>query len=288
MTMKTLKRVKRRAISILMTGALVATMLTGCGSSSDAGSSSGAGSSSEAGGTTDLSKVELTVGTSGTYAPFSYFKEDGKTLQGFDVELLKALQDKLGFKIKNDTIQDMDYGPLTTSLTQGQIDLGAAALCATDERKEVMNFSDIYYDAGIIVAVGKDNNDIKSVDDLTDGKYKVAVQTGTIAYEYATSKLPEKCLQSFDSQALAYKAVEGGQAEATIYDAPGTSYSIKTGEVKLKIVGDEFYNGQAPYALAFSFDICKKYPDIVEQFNKAIKELQDDGTIDKLNKDWCE
>ena len=80
-----------------MTGALVATMLTGCGSSSDAGSSSGAGSSSEAGGTTDLSKVELTVGTSGTYAPFSYFKEDGKTLQGFDVELLKALQDKLGF-----------------------------------------------------------------------------------------------------------------------------------------------------------------------------------------------
>lgn len=210
MTMKTLKRVKRRAISVLMTGALVATMLTGCGSSSDAGSSSGAGSSSETGGTTDLSKVELTVGTSGTYAPFSYFKEDGKTLQGFDVELLKALQDKLGFKIKNDTIQDMDYGPLTTSLTQGQIDLGAAALCATDERKEVMNFSDIYYDAGIIVAVGKDNNDIKSVDDLTDGKYKVAVQTGTIAYEYATSKLPEKCLQSFDSQALAYKAVEGG------------------------------------------------------------------------------
>ena len=155
MTMKTLKRVKRRAISVLMTGALVATMLTGC----------------------------------------------------------KALQDKLGFKIKNDTIQDMDYGPLTTSLTQGQIDLGAAALCATDERKEVMNFSDIYYDAGIIVAVGKDNNDIKSVDDLTDGKYKVAVQTGTIAYEYATSKLPEKCLQSFDSQALAYKAVEGGQAD---------------------------------------------------------------------------
>lgn len=291
MTMRTLKRVKRKAISVIMTGALVAAMLTGCGNSSgDAGStSSGAGSSSESGSTaTDLSKVELTVGTSGTYAPFSYFKEDGKTLQGFDVEFLKALQDKLGFKIKDDTIQNMDYGPLTTSLGQGQLDLGAAALCATDERKEVMNFSDTYYDAGIIVAVGKDNNDIKSVDDLADGKYKVAVQTGTIAYEYATSKLPEKCLQSFDSQALAYKAVEGGQADATIYDAPGTSYSIKTGEVKLKIVGDEFYNGQAPYALAFSFDICKKYPDIIEQFNAAIKELEDDGTIDKLKKDWCE
>ena len=259
MTMRTLKRVKRKAISVLMTGALVAAMLTGCGNSSgDAGSaSSGSGSSSESGSTaTDLSKVEL--------------------------------QDKLGFKIKDDTIQNMDYGPLTTSLGQGQLDLGAAALCATDERKEVMNFSDTYYDAGIIVAVGKDNNDIKSVDDLADGKYKVAVQTGTIAYEYATSKLPEKCLQSFDSQALAYKAVEGGQADATIYDAPGTSYSIKTGEVKLKIVGDEFYNGQAPYALAFSFDICKKYPDIIEQFNAAIKELEDDGTIDKLKKDWCE
>ena len=123
--------------------------------------------------------------------------------------------------------QDIQH--LALSLQAGQLDVGAAALCATDERKKTMKFSDTYYDAGIVVIVAKDNTAIKSVDDLKTGKYKVAVQTGCAAYEYAAANLPESCLQSFDSQALAYKAVEDGQADATIYDLPGTNYGIKTG-----------------------------------------------------------
>jgi ABC-type amino acid transport substrate-binding protein len=235
-----------------------------------------------------LKGVTLVVGTSGTYAPFSYFAEDGTTLQGYDVDFLYALQDVLGFEIDGGTIQDMDYGPLGTSLSQGQLDIGAAALCATDERKKSMNFTNIYYDAGIVVAVAVDNETISGVDDLTDGEYVVAVQTGTIAYEYAVANLPEDCLQAYDSQALAYKAVEDGQADATIYDLPGTSYSISTGEVNLKVVGDEFYTGQAPYALALSFAICEEYPDIVDNFNDAIAYLEETGTLDELKAKWCE
>lgn len=113
--------------------------------------------------------MSLVVGTSGTYAPFSYFAEDGTTLQGYDVDFLNALQEVLGFEIEGGEIQDMDYGPLGTSLSQGQLDIGAAALCATAERKKSMNFTDIYYDAGIIVAVAEDNETITSVDDLTGG-----------------------------------------------------------------------------------------------------------------------
>jgi ABC-type amino acid transport substrate-binding protein len=235
-----------------------------------------------------LEGVTLVVGTSGTYAPFSYFAEDGVTLQGYDVDFLNALKDVLGFEIKDGTIQDMDYGPLGTSLSQGQLDIGAAALCATDERKQSMNFTDVYYDAGIVVAVAEDNETILSVDDLAGGDYVVAIQTGTIAYEYAVANLPESCLQTYDSQALAYKAVEGGQADATIYDLPGTSYSINTGEVNLKVVGDEFYTGQAPYALALSFAICEEYPDIVDEFNEAIDYLEENGTLEELKAKWCE
>ncbi|MFR6499059.1 MAG: transporter substrate-binding domain-containing protein [Coprococcus comes] len=62
----------------------------------------------------------------------------------------------------------MDYSALTTSLAENKLDMGAAALCATDERKEVMDFSDIYCDSGQVVMVNKSNDDkgIKSVDDL--------------------------------------------------------------------------------------------------------------------------
>ena len=53
----------------------------------------------------------------------------------------------------------MDYSALTTSLAEGKLDMGAAALCATDERKEVMNFSEIYCDSGQVVMVNKDNDE---------------------------------------------------------------------------------------------------------------------------------
>jgi ABC-type amino acid transport substrate-binding protein len=294
---------KKKLISILLTVVMVVAF-TGCGSESevteDVGTDTSAtvtvdATSDDSTDSTDapackdaLKGVTLVVGTSGTYAPFSYFAEDGTTLQGYDVDFLNALQEVLGFEIDGGVIQDMDYGPLGTSLSQGQLDIGAAALCATDERKKSMNFTNVYYDAGIIVAVAVDNDTISGVDDLTDGSYVVAVQTGTIAYEYAVANLPESCLQAYDSQALAYKAVEDGQADATIYDLPGTSYSIKTGEVNLKVVGDEFYTGQAPYALALSFDICDKYPDIIEYFNEAISYLDENGTLDEIKAKWCE
>lgn len=289
---------KRRIISILLTGAMVSALLAGCGSSSDDASGAASDTSAEDSGSEKVSTgldcegaldgVTLNVGTSGTYAPFSYYADDGMTLQGYDISLLEELQKILGFDIADDQIQAMDYGALTTSITQGQIDVAAAALCATDERKENMNFTDTYYDAGIVVVVGEDNTDITSVEDLESGDYTVAVQTGTISYEYAAANLPESCLQTFDSQALAYRAVEDGQADATIYDAPGTAYSISTGEIHLKIVGDEFYTGQAPYAIALSFAICKEYPDIVDWFNEAIQYLSDNGTLDELSAKWCE
>lgn len=257
-------------------------LLTGCGGSQQASSGSGSGSGDYHGA---LKGVELAVGT---YAPFSYFKEDGTTLTGYDIALVQKLQEILGFTIKDDKLQDMDYGPLGTSLSQGQLDVGAAALCATDERKKNMDFSDVYYDAGIVVIVAKDNNTIKSVDDLKSGKYKVAVQTGCAAYEYASKELPQECLQSFDSQALAYKAVEDGQADATLYDQPGTAYGIKTGKLNVKIVGDEFFKGQAPYTIAFSKNIVKKHPDIIKQFNAALKELKENGTLDQLKKEYVD
>ena len=309
---------KKKMISVLLTTVMSAALLAGCGSSETEAPAAEAETAEEpaeeeteeteapaaeepaAEESTDaadadapackdaLSGVTLVVGTSGTYAPFSYFAEDGTTLQGYDVDFLNALQEVLGFEIDGGEIQDMDYGPLGTSLSQGQLDIGAAALCATDERKKSMNFTDIYYDAGIIVAVAEDNETITSVDDLTGGDYTVALQTGTIAYEYGVANLPEDCIQAYDSQALAYKAVEDGQADATIYDLPGTAYSIKTGEVHLKIVGDEFYTGQAPYALALSFNICEKYPDIIDNFNDAIAYLSETGKLDEIKAKWCE
>lgn len=237
-----------------------------------------------------LKGVELSVGTSGLFAPFSYYDQDGKTLIGYDLDFLKALQDLLGFTIKSDTVQAMDYSALTTSVAEGKLDIAMAALCATDTRKEVMNFSDTYYDSGQILVINKETSpkEITGVDALKDGKYKVAVEKGTASHLYAQANVPESSIEVHDTITTAYESLEQGKVAALIQDTPGIAYYIKTkADSKLEMIGDEFNQGQAPYAVAISFDVSKKYPDIVDTFNAAIKELTENGTMGKIDETWC-
>ena len=104
--------------------------------------------------------------------------------------MMNALKDYLGFELDGD-IQVMDYSALTASLAEGKLDIGMAALCATDQRKEVMNFSKTYYDAGQVVMVNTESSpkEITGEEALRSGDYKVAVEKGT-ASTVRTGKFP--------------------------------------------------------------------------------------------------
>ncbi len=238
-----------------------------------------------------LSGVTLKVGTSGLFAPFSYYDEDGTTLIGYDLDFLYALQDLLGFEIDS-SVQAMDYSALTTSLAEGKLDMGMAALCATDERKEVMNFSDTYYDSGQILCINTETSpaELKSVEDLKSGDYIVAVEKGTASHLYCTNNgVPEAALQVHDTITTAYESLEQGKVDCLIQDTPGLAYYIKTTEgSKLAMTGDEFNQGQAPYAIAISFDCSDANPEIVSIINEGIAELTANGTMEQLRVKWCE
>ena len=241
-------------------------------------------SSSSSGGSVDgaLKGVKLKVGTSGLFGPFTYYDKDGKTLIGYDLDLMKDLQGILGFEIDGD-IQAMSYSALTASVGQGKLDMAAAALCVTDERKKTMDFSTTYCDSGQKVMINKEKNTgIKSVNDLK-GK-TVAVEKGTASHAYAEKNLPDSTLQIHDTITTAYASLEQGKVDAVIQDAPGCAFYIKTtSATKLETVGDEFNQGQSPYAIAF-----KKNFQYINQFNQALAELKSKGTLDQLYKKWCE
>lgn len=214
---------KKRLIAVLMCAAMVTVLGAGCGSKKE-----------DTKETFDTKKeytedelkdsmkgVKLKVGTTGLFGPFSYYDEDGKTLIGYDLDLINDLQDLLGFEIDGG-IQAMDYSALTTSLAENKLDMGAAALCATDERKEVMKFSDIYCDSGQVVMVNKSNDEgIKSVDDLK-GK-KVAVEKGTASHTYASKNLSDADLEVHDTITTAYESLEQKKVDAVIQDGPGAN-----------------------------------------------------------------
>lgn len=276
---------KRKLIAALLCMTMVGTMLIGCGkeeASDDSATGETTSEVSEDEIEGSMEGVTLKVGTSGLFGPFSYYDEDGTTLIGYDLDLIQDLQDILGFEIDGG-IQAMDYSALTTSLAEGKLDMGAVALCATDERKEVMNFTDIYCDSGQVVMVNsEDDKGITGVDDLA-GKV-VAVEKGTASHTYATKNLTDSTLEVHDTITTAYESLEQGKVDAVLQDGPGAAFYIKTTDgTKLKVVGDEFNQGQAPYCVAVSKD-CEYY----EQINAAVKMLIEDGTTDELYSKWCE
>ena len=293
---------KKKIISILMTTAMVMTLAAGCGSSS--GSSAGSedkksaedSSSSSSSGTDGsvkgaLDGVKLSFGTTALFAPFTYYDKDGTTLIGFDIDLEKALQDYLGFELDGD-VQVMDYSALTTSLAEGKLDFGMAALCATDERKAVMQFSDTYCDSGQVVMINKETSpkEITDIDTLIDGDYTIAVEKGTASHLYCQNNgVDDSRLEVHDTITTAYESLEQGKVDAVIQDSPNAYYYIKTTDnTKLEVVGDQFNQGQSPYAIAISNDAAERNDGLVDIFNQALSDLTDNGTIDELTSTWLE
>jgi len=276
----------KKIAALLITASLFIGLMAGCGTGNTAASTtaSPAASAASSSGSPDgaLKGVSLKIGTSGLFGPFSYYDADGKTLIGFDVDLIKALQGVLGFDIDGGKIQAMDYSALTTSVAQGKLDMAAAALCVTDERKAVIDFSQVYQDSGLVVMVNKTKNSgITGVKDLA-GK-TVAVEKGTASHAYASKNLTSSTIQVNDTITTAYVSLEQGKVDAVIQDGPGAAFYIKTkADTQLQVVGDEFNQGQSPYALAFT-----KGSKYVNLFNAALDELKANGTMTKLQDKWC-
>lgn len=286
-----MKKKLPKLLSMALAAAMLITTAAGCSSTATTASSQAALSSAAAGSAPassseavkdSLKGVTLKIGTSGLFGPFSYYDKDGKTLIGYDIDLINALKGYLGFTIADDKIQAMDYSALTTSVAEKKLDMAAAALCVTDTRKKVMDFSQTYQDSGQVVMVNADNDKgITSVKDLA-GK-KVAVEKGTASHAYAQVNLSGSTVEVHDTITTAYLALEQKKVDAVIQDRPGAAFYIKTTSgTKLKVVGDQFNQGQSPYAIAFTKDF--KY---LKEFNAALDALKADGTLTKLEDTWC-
>ena len=124
---------------------------------------------------------------------------------------------------------------------------------------------------------------------LRSGDYKVAVEKGTASHMYAQANFPESCIEVHDTITTCYESLEQGKVDACLQDLAGAAYYVKTTDgTKLAIAGDDFNQGQSPYAIALSFDFCKENPTVKDAFDAAIDALEEDGTIAELEAKWCE
>lgn len=251
---------------------LVLAACGGGGSESSGGSDSGEkeSESSESSGLKDT----YTVASDTSFVPFE-FKEDGKYV-GFDIDLIHAIADEVGFEVKLETT---NFDGIIPGLQTGSFDIAIAGITITEDRKKTVDFSDPYYDAGLRIGVSVDNNDINSIEDL-EGK-TIATRLGSTSADYIQKNIKGAKASQFEQLDQAYLAVENGSADAILYDSPNVAYYIKTkGKDSLKMVG-ELYQAEQ-YGIAFA----KGQDELVEKVNEALATLKENGKYDEIYEKW--
>lgn len=217
----------------------------------------------------------LTVGTNAEFPPFEYVDDNGEA-DGFDMALCKAIGEKLGVEVK---IENMEFASLVSSIGS-KIDIAAAGMTVTDERKESVDFSNPYYEAVQYVIVSADS-DIATADGLKDKT--IGVQLGTtgdfIAEEYTSN------VAQYNKAVDAVNDLVNGKVDVVIIDKnPALVFETKfEGKVKA-IEGAQFGFETEEYAIA----LPKGDTALADAVNGAVDELKADGTFDELVKTYIE
>ena len=212
------------------------------------------------------------IATDTSFPPFEY-KENNEYV-GIDIDLIKKIAETEGFEIE---LKPMDFGGIIAALQSGQIDGAIAGASITEERKNSVDFSEPYYDSGVVTVVNKSNTAIKSVDDLA-GK-NLAVKNGTEGAKYAEDKLKGKVnVRVYEDSVSMYKAVENNQADAAFEDLPVAGYTIKiTPDSKLKIATDRLTSS------SYGFMVKKgANQELLAKFNSGLKKLKENGEYNKI------
>jgi polar amino acid transport system substrate-binding protein len=222
----------------------------------------------------------IKIGTDPTYAPNEFLAADGKTVQGFDVDLFNAVAAKFGVKTE---WEPSKFGSIITGVTGKKYDMGISSFTINSDRlKEVDMVS--YFNAGTQWATQPGNP--KGIDpDNACGK-NVAVQTGTVQESDDLPVRQKECgsnkinVLSYDSQAQATSAVVTGKADAMLADSPVVAYAIKQSGGKLEALGDIY--DAAPYG----YVLPKGQTEFAEAIVEALKQVEQEGAYKAAAEKW--
>lgn len=247
----------KKIITLVLTLAMVIGCFAGCGDESKTASTS-----------SEESKKILVMGTNATFPPYEYVDDNGKII-GIDAEIAAAVAEKMGMELD---IRDMEFDSLVTAVANKTIDIALAGLTVSEERKLSVDFSDTYA-TGVQVVIVKEDSAIKSIDDLK-GK-KIGVQAGTTGDIYCTEDFGQDYVKQYSSGALAVAALKNGQVDCVVIDDEPAKNFVKVNE-GLKVLDTEY--AVEDYAAAIS----KENTELKDNFNKALKELKDEGKLAEI------
>jgi polar amino acid transport system substrate-binding protein len=227
------------------------------------------------------SKGALIVAADASYAPNEFIGANGKTVEGADADLAKAISQAMGLKadVKNATFDSIIPG-----LAAKKYDLGMSSFTDTKAREKTVDFV-TYYNAGTSFYTKAGGPTVNSLADLC-GK-KVAVEKGTTQAIDATAQ-SKKCtgsgkaavtVSTFPDQNGANLAISSGRAQVGMADSPVADYQVKKSGGQFKLTGQPY--GEAPYGIAIP-----KGSGLATPVLAAVKAIMKDGQYKQILDKW--
>ncbi len=305
---------KKKTVSIVIAAAAL-TLLAGCGSNTASGAGESASAETEAAaeteteeatktdeetdpafteggeaestGTVDLSNADgllkqvldkgtLVAGMEGNWAPWSYHDLDTNAVIGYDADTARAIGEKLGVEVQ---IVEAPWESLFAGLDDGRYDIVINGVEVTDERSEKYDFSEPYAYIHTALVVRKDNEEIKSFDDLK-GKKTVNSIGSTymeLAESYGASAAGVSTLNDTIQNVIDGRADATLNADVSIYD-----YLNQQPDANIKIVATT----EDASHVAIPIRKGDETASFEKAVNAAIEELKADGTLAELSEKY--
>ncbi len=222
----------------------------------------------------------LVMATSADYPPYEFYETasgEGEPI-GFDIEIAKMITEQLGYTLE---IQDMDFNGIIPALQSGRVDFAMAGMTPTEERKQSVDFSQIYYDAKntIVSLAGSGYSDYASLAGKT-----VGVQLGSIQQEEATEQAESvegMTIEPRNRVSELIQELKAGRLDAAIVeDTVAKGYVQSNPDLEFATVE---IAGDSGSAIAFPKD-----SELVAEFDQALTEMRDSGALDALVTKWFE
>ena len=226
----------------------------------------------------------VTVGIDPSFEPFVFVK-DGK-LTGFDVDLLNAMAADGDFEV---AYVVSEFDEIFEGLQSGKYDAAISAITITDARKEIVDFTEPYFESGNApvsfynpgqgIAIRTDNTAITGPESLTEG-VRVGVKSGTTGAAYAAENTTAELVEFVESK-LALDALAAGEVDAVIVDIPVIVGYIKSNpNAGLRVTGGPVTEE------AYGIAVSKDKPEVLEMLNAALVKVRDGDQYATLFNTW--
>ncbi|RMW47005.1 glutamine ABC transporter substrate-binding protein [Lactiplantibacillus pentosus] len=264
-----MKKLKRLIGALSMLAVLVV-VLTACGSRQSLSKQDVL--------TNDKASKTITWGVKADTKLFGLMDVKDNTIKGFDADIARALTKRVLGKDATAKFVQVTSQTRIPLLKNGNIDAIIATMTITPEREKQVDFTDSYFDAGQSLLVKKGSS-IKSVKDLNKTGTKVLGVTGANSVENIKKVAPKAKVLELLDYAQAMTALKSGQGVALTTDN-GILYGMAAQNPGYEVVGGTFT--KEPYGIA----VNKGQTPLKKELNKALKEIEADGTYNRILKKW--